>query len=82
MVLCARSINGLAAALSLGESGHAKWLAGVVLIAPVFDLSQVIDRYRRLRGHDLTIDRLRRGLVTEAPESGRRAAGASSSASR
>jgi hypothetical protein len=49
-VLIARSINGLVGALVGADPEIGKKLAGVILVAPVFDVIAMMDNYRRLRG--------------------------------
>jgi hypothetical protein len=49
VVLVARSINGLLAALVAAEEEFLDMLAGVILVAPVFDVIEMIDNYRATR---------------------------------
>lgn len=49
VVLVARSINGLLAALVAAEDEFLDVLAGVILVAPVFDVIEMIDNYRATR---------------------------------
>jgi len=50
LVLVARSINGLVAALVAAEEEFRSMLAGLILVAPVFDVVEMMDNYRSLRG--------------------------------
>ena len=50
LVLIARSINGLLAALVAAEHEFLQMLTGVILVAPVFDMIEMIDNYRAARG--------------------------------
>jgi len=50
LVIIARSINGLLAALVAEEEEFLAMLRGVILVAPVFDVIQMIDNYRAVRG--------------------------------
>jgi len=50
IVLIARSINGLLAALVGAEEKCLDALAGVILIAPVFDVIEMMDNYRAATG--------------------------------
>jgi hypothetical protein len=49
-ILIARSINGLIAALVASEKRFLNLLGGVILVAPVFDIIEMIDNYRASRG--------------------------------
>lgn len=46
IVLIARSINALVAALVAARKDFTEMLAGVILVAPVFDIIEMIDNYR------------------------------------
>ena len=46
IVLIARSINALVAALVAAQAEYTRMLAGVILVAPVFDIIEMIDNYR------------------------------------
>lgn len=46
IVLIARSINAIVAALVAAQKDFREMLAGVILVAPVFDMIQMIDNYR------------------------------------
>ena len=48
-IVIARSINGLLAALVASEEEFRRQLAGLILVAPVFDLIEMIDNYRATR---------------------------------
>lgn len=50
LVLIARSINGLLAALVAAEKEFLQMLTGVILVAPVFDVIEMMDNYRARRG--------------------------------
>ncbi|MEK6676583.1 MAG: hypothetical protein AABZ47_13135 [Planctomycetota bacterium] len=50
LVVIARSINGLAAALAASDPEIRKMLSGVILVAPVFDVVEMMDNYRQHRG--------------------------------
>jgi hypothetical protein len=49
LVLVARSINGLLAALVGAEEEFRSMLSGLILVAPVFDVIEMIDNYRARR---------------------------------
>ncbi|MCZ6834423.1 MAG: hypothetical protein O7G85_01485 [Planctomycetota bacterium] len=51
LVLVARSINGLLAPLVAAEDEFLPSFAGVILVAPVFDIFEMIDNYRTLTGN-------------------------------
>jgi acetyl esterase/lipase len=58
IVLVARSINALVAALVASKPDILPMLRGVILVAPVFDLISMINNYRRLTGTDyVTVER-------------------------
>lgn len=50
IVLIARSINGFLAALVAAEDEFLDMLSGVILVAPVFDIIEMMDNYRAARG--------------------------------
>jgi hypothetical protein len=50
LVLIARSINGLIASIVGAETQQLDMLAGVVLVAPVFDIVEMMDNYRARHG--------------------------------
>jgi hypothetical protein len=52
LILIARSINGLIAASVLRERDFLQMLGGVILVAPVFDVMEMIDNYRAGSGQD------------------------------
>ena len=51
-VLIARSINGLIAVLVASKEEFLDMLAGVVLVAPVFDVIEMINNYRASQGQE------------------------------
>jgi hypothetical protein len=59
LVLVARSINGFLAALVGAEQEYEQMLAGLILVAPVFDVIEMMDNYRALHGdQNVRIERL------------------------
>jgi len=59
IILITRSINGFIAAAVAAEDEFHSMLAGVILIAPVFDFVEMIDQYRQRRnGANITLEKL------------------------
>jgi hypothetical protein len=50
LVLVARSINGFLAAMVGAEEKYRRMLSGVILVAPVFDVIEMMDNYRAIHG--------------------------------
>ena len=50
LVLIARSINGFLAAMVGAEEKYIRMLSGVILVAPVFDVIEMMDNYRAIHG--------------------------------
>ena len=62
VALVARSINGFIAALVASEDRILEMLAGVVLVAPVFDVIEMMDNYRSAYGVSARVEKLWRGI--------------------
>jgi hypothetical protein len=58
IVLIARCINGLVATRVASQPGFQGMLAGVILVAPIFDLVECLNNYRKHRGQeDVTVEK-------------------------